>query len=833
MLTDNFKCTDENREKYSMTVINQQYVDWKWGWIWILLSFFSSIIHSAENDNSTSQLKALDVRVVVPREFPPHYLVDERGAPIGFSVDILNAIAEHSNLNLTYQIENSWPAVFEVMERGLADVIPNLGISDKRLAKYDFSMPIEASPISIFIRKSNVAINHKQDLIDQRVGVVKGNVAVSLLQKEAGIHTVIYADPQNALFALLSGEVNAIVYPQHVMLDIAKAINIDNQIKFIAEPVIEVKRAIAIQKGNKALADQLEYGIKQLMGTEQYQAIYIKWYGEKKSFWSIALIGWGVSGGLLALVLALLIMRYVTITRLNRQLKISLEEQHSSEKSLTEKEVELNQLIDALPLGLALCKMDGSLLQVNLAYADIIGHSIQDTLKLSYWEVTPNKFAEDEKRQLDLLLTTGHYGPYIKEYIHKDGSMVPVQLTGSLIQRGEEKYIWSVVENISERLMNEDIIRQSQKMEAIGKLTGGIAHDFNNMLSVILGFSELLKGKLIGADTKLIKYTDEILNAGERARKLTSKLLDFSRKTPSTTEIVNVTNILHGMQHLLEKTLTAKIKVEEKLVEDLWLVALDKGRLEDAVLNICINAMYAMPEGGTLTLSTCNIQLANSDVHNRSIASGDYILLSITDTGIGMDRETQQKMFDPFFTTKGTEGTGLGMSQVYGFIHQSGGNIHVHSELRQGTRIEIYIPRILDPIDDKPEENTADLLGKASGRETILVVDDEVALLDLAEEILTPHGYNILRAENGEQALKTLSNRPVDLLLSDVVMPGMNGYQLAAEAEKLYPKLKIQMASGFSGENDINAVKDALHQQRLQKPYSHVELLTRIRKLLD
>jgi len=817
----------------NMSVVNQHRVSWRRKCSLILFCFYSTTIHSAEDVKSNSQFTTLDVRVVVPREFPPHYLVDKTERPIGFAIDIVNAIAGYSNLNLSYQIENSWTETYEVMDSGLADIIPNLGISQKRLAKYDFSIPVEIEPISIFVRQSNSTILSIKDLVGEQVGVVQGNVAVSLLQKEAGIDAVIYKDPQNALFALLSGEVNAIVYPQHVMLDIAKTIKIENRIKYTSEPVIEIKRAIAFQKGNVVLANRLEYGINQLMASDQYQRIYLKWYGEKESFWTPARIGWGISGVLLALVLLLLLMRYITATRMNRQLQQSIEDQHRARKTLIEKEAELSQLIETLPLGLALCEMDGSLVQVNQAYADIIGCSIEETLMLNYWEITPEKYAEEEKRQLDLLSTTGFYGPYIKEYLHKKGHMVPVQLIGNLIQRGEKHYIWSVVENISERLKNEDAIRRSQKMDAIGNLTGGIAHDFNNMLNVILGFSELLREHLSEGEPKLIKYSDEIINAGERARKLTSKLLDFSRKTPSFNEIIHINNLLYDMQHLLEKTLTARIRLEVKMEEDLWLVELDKARLEDAILNICINAMHAMPEGGVLTLSTKNIHITDSDIDNMGLSQGDYVMLLIMDTGVGMDRQTQQKMFDPFFTTKGIKGTGLGMSQVYGFVQQFGGNVQVNSEPGQGTRITIYIPRYLKSSMGKPEENTTESVKIASGHETILVVDDEVALLDLTEEILALHGYTVLRAENAKQALEILNIQAVDLLLSDVIMPGMNGYQLATEAEKLFPNLKIQMASGFSDEKHIDTAKIELHQQQLKKPYNFAILLSRIRQLLD
>ena len=287
------------------------------------------------------------------------------------------------------------------------------------------------------------------------------------------------------------------------------------------------------------------------------------------------------------------------------------------------------------------------------------------------------------------------------------------------------------------------------------------------------------------------------------------------------------------MQHMLEKTLTHRIKLEFELEESLWPILLDKTRLENAILNMCINAMHAMPDGGTLTLGASNVHFEDLDIQNIDIAPGDYVLLSVSDTGIGMSQEIQQKIFDPFFTTKGIKGTGLGLSQVYGFTQQSSGSIQVYSAQGHGTRIVIYFPRYQEVEISRIGKNISDPAALPSGRETILVVDDEVALLDLTEDILINYGYTVLRAENAEQALEILKSQPVDLLFSDVIMPGMDGYQLANEVEKCYPKIKIQMTSGFSDEHDINLINDELHQQRLHKPFSSEQLLKRIRKLLD
>jgi len=262
-------------------------------------------------------------------------------------------------------------------------------------------------------------------------------------------------------------------------------------------------------------------------------------------------------------------------------------------------------------------------------------------------------------------------------------------------------------------------------------------------------------------------------------------------------------------------------------------VWLDKARLEDAILNISINAMHAMPDGGVLTLTSQNMQIVNKDINNTDTNAGDYVLLTLDDNGIGMSQEVQDRIFEPFFTTKGAEGTGLGLSQVYGFLQQSHCGIHIESEQGHGTQIAIYIPRFHETEKEKLEEHSTESVGLPSGEETILVVDDEVALLEFAEEILTTFGYTVLCAENADQALEILQRNSVDLMFSDVIMPGKDGYQLATEVEKLYPEIKIQMVSGFSGDLNLNLTNDKLHQQHLHKPYTSEQVFLLIRELLD
>lgn len=459
---------------------------------------------------------------------------------------------------------------------------------------------------------------------------------------------------------------------------------------------------------------------------------------------------------------------------------------------------------------------------------EVQGHHITDRILPDSARSAVNEIWED------LLANKG--GTYsLNENTTKDGRTILCEWHSTPLVDHDGKVIGvtSLVDDVTERQKHEENLRHSQKMDAIGNLTGGVAHDFNNMLGVVLGYSELIKGHARSDDHKLIKYNDAVIHAGQRAKKLTSQLLEFSRKDPSSAETTCINTLLNGMMHMLERTITPRIKLILELEENIWPIYIDKARLEDAVLNMSINAMHAMPKTGTLILSTRNVNLSGSDVHEIDLKPGNYVLLSVVDTGIGMSQDIQVKMFDPFFTTKGNEGTGLGMSQVYGFVQQSGGNIQVNSEPGHGTQISLYIPRHRGPDAVKPETNSPDSIKLPPGKETILVVDDEVALLNLNKEILTNHGYNVLRAESAKQALEILQNQSVDLLLSDVIMPGMDGYQLAAEVEKHYPTIKIQLASGFSDDHTMNEANTQLQQQRLHKPFSSETLLKRIRELLN
>ncbi|MFT5851878.1 MAG: PAS domain S-box-containing protein [Colwellia sp.] len=390
-----------------------------------------------------------------------------------------------------------------------------------------------------------------------------------------------------------------------------------------------------------------------------------------------------------------------------------------------------------------------------------------------------------------------------------------------LKQAGEEK----------ELLMIK--LQLSQKMEALGKLTGGVAHEYNNMLGIIIGFAGLLKDSLV-EQPQLMKYVCEIQHAGERGAKLTQKLLAFSQQKTPDAQSVNLNLLLQSLHHMLEKILTMRINIVLKLQEEPWLVWLDEGDMEDVILNLSINAMHAIEGNGQLTIQTQNQKINQMDAESLHISPGDYVLLSVIDTGCGIDKETIDKIFDPFFTTKGPLGTGLGLSIVYGFVQNSGGVIKAYSEPEEATQFTLYFPRYYEKSSAPKLENDNNAKKDFKGNKTILVVDDEPALLDLISEILSLDGFKVICAESAIDALKILEHESVDIMISDVIMPEFNGYQLAVMVKEKYPDIKIQLASGFNDDqNYIGAIDENLQRNSLQKPFKVDALLQRIRELCD
>lgn len=416
----------------------------------------------------------------------------------------------------------------------------------------------------------------------------------------------------------------------------------------------------------------------------------------------------------------------------------------------------------------------------------------------------------------------------------KNGEIFPIHLSIAELPPaidGGKRFVASI-QDVTQRKQQQEILQRSQKMDALGKLTGGIAHDYNNMLGVILGYCDLLEPALT-AQAKHLGFLKQIRHAGERGVMLTQKLLSYSRQKPANAELVDLDQLLRTQQEMLAKTLTARIQLKMQLDAEQNSIKVNLGDLEDCILNLCINAMHAMEDVGCLTLQTQTINIDAKNAMVLNIPEGQYVVLIVKDTGVGMSEEIRGRIFDPFFSTKGDKGTGLGLSQVYGFMERSKGAIKVFSEPGHGATFSLYFPVHTKNNTTSKPGNSQTPLDTVTGTETILVVDDEIALLELTKEILLQQGYQVLCADNASDAIELLGRHPVDLVLSDVIMPNMNGYQLARWIQQHHPHIHIQLISGFDNEAVSSATDKLLNAQRLSKPVKAEQLLSRIRKLLD
>ncbi|AAZ25511.1 PAS domain-containing hybrid sensor histidine kinase/response regulator [Colwellia psychrerythraea] len=509
-------------------------------------------------------------------------------------------------------------------------------------------------------------------------------------------------------------------------------------------------------------------------------------------------------------------------------------------KRLAQKETEKREIINAIIDAVITINSKGIILSVNAATEKMFGYSVDELLGENIKLLMPKSTAVKHDTYLENYLQTKEaqiigIGRKVIA-IKKNGQEFPIYLGIAELSPDENNNIRYVgtCHDLSLFTEQQNKLQRIQKMDALGKLTGGIAHDFNNLLGIVSGFGELLELKL-GQDPKLSKYCRQIITASERGSELTRKLLDFSKQESKKSTVCNINDLLTATQGMIAKTLTVLVTVNYTLADDLWCSTIDISAFDDVILNLCINAKHAMSNGGLLSISTQNVTLSAIEAERYNLTAGDFVSLTITDNGCGMNDKVKRQIFEPFYTTKGDEGTGLGLSQVYGFITSSQGSIYVYSETNMGTSINIYLPR------SKPKESknvlSKNVLSKSKyislkGKENILVVDDEFSLGLLAKTILENEGYTVFQTSSGEDALFCLTAHNIDLIISDVIMPKTTGYQLIEKVRALDINIPIILATGFDGY--INISKGNYSDiPIISKPYTSYELLTQTRMSLD
>jgi len=509
------------------------------------------------------------------------------------------------------------------------------------------------------------------------------------------------------------------------------------------------------------------------------------------------------------------------------------------EMALQESEVKFRLAFDASPDAVNINRQDGTYIEINQGFTSLTGFSKQDVIGKTLEEVNLWCIPADREKLVNSLMATGYCENLESKFRLKDGGVKTALMSARLVPIDNEPHVLSITRDISERVTAEQTridlerrLQQAQKMESVGRLAGGIAHDLNNMLGPIIGYAEMLVEDLGQGDPRLDAAL-QIVEAGTRAEAIIRQLLAYSRKQALEMKAVHVNTLLHNFEQLLRRMLREDIVIHMTLDPNLPQVNGDIGQLEQVVMNLAINAQDAMPDGGELTFKTQSVELDDFYAgQHQTVTPGSYVLLSVSDTGVGMDEKTKSQIFEPFFTTKGkTKGTGLGLASVYGIVKQHGGNIWVYSYPGEGTTFKIYLPMASRTVPVEPPGNLA--TANTEGNETILIVEDDGHLRSMTRTLLSRKGYTTLLAANGPEALDLIDRYQgqIDLLLTDVIMPGMDGRELAHLIKGRRPQIKILYMSGYP--EDVITQKGLLEEALvLQKPFTLKTLSRKIRMAL-
>jgi two-component system cell cycle sensor histidine kinase/response regulator CckA len=520
------------------------------------------------------------------------------------------------------------------------------------------------------------------------------------------------------------------------------------------------------------------------------------------------------------------------LTFVARQLASAVEIKRN-EQALRRSEARYRSLVQSSVYGIYRSSLEGRFLDVNPALITMLGYGSAEEVLLLDPESDIFAHPEEHTRLIDEFRRTGRLDGIEVKWKRKDGSAVTVRISGRAVSSADEPadVLEAIAEDVTDRRALEDQFRQAQKMEAVGRLAGGVAHDFNNLLMVISGYAEVILAKL-EIEHPLRDKAYAIQQASDRATTLTRQLLAFSRKQLLELKVVDVNAIVADMERLLRPLIGENIALTAKLAPEAGCTRADAGQLEQVLMNLVVNAKDAMPNGGTLTIQTQNIELDDSHRAQTFIRPGNYVMLSVSDTGTGMDKETQSRIFEPFFTTKEKgKGTGLGLSTVYGIVKQSGGYVMVHSEEGRGTSFQIYLPRVEGTTEKHVVPAAATAVG---GTETILLVEDEESVRQLVRDTLEAKGYRVIEGGDGEAGLAAATNHEgkIDLVITDVVMPGLGGRELVERLLKTRPGTKVLYLSGYTEDAILSEGTIENGTAFLQKPFTLQNLSRKVREVL-
>ncbi len=566
------------------------------------------------------------------------------------------------------------------------------------------------------------------------------------------------------------------------------------------------------------------------------------WYGSR-----VALAGGLVVSALLFGIAWIQVTARAAVERVNTEMRRDMAERKRAEEALTESEARHRGVLESALDAIITMDHEGRIREFNPAAESMFGHSRAEAVGQPLVDLLiPPALRDSHRQDIERYLETGEgwiVGQRLELMaLRADGSEFPVEVAVTRVTHPGRPLFTAYLRDLSARRLAESEkeslesqLRQAQKMEAVGRLAGGVAHDFNNFLTVIVGRTELLLARL-GPGASIARDVDLIQKTAERAVTLTSALLAFSRKQVLQPKILDLNGVLSGIGPMLQRLIGEHIRVVVETQPELGRVRADPGQIEQVLVNLVANARDAMPEGGQLAIGTANVELDENYARTHPGARpGPYVMLTVSDSGVGIIPEVQAHIFEPFYTTKERgKGTGLGLATVYGIIKQSGGYIWVESTPGQGATFTIYLPRVDSVVEPGVVEPEKPMAIPSGGAETVLLAEDEAELRDLVREILTEAGYTVLDAINGVRALEVsrLHEGPIDLLLTDVVMPEMGGRELAQRLASLRPGLKVLYMSGYTDDPEMRQGIEESDAAFLPKPFTPSTVAAKVREVL-
>ena len=701
--------------------------------------------------------------------------------------------------------------------------------------EFDFSLPVEASPVSIFVLKSNSQIKKASDLAGRKVAAVEFNMPPGLFQEGTPVQLEVFDSYLEGLFHLLAGEVDAFVYPQTTLLGLAQRIGVDQRIQTVDRPLSQLQRGFALGKGQPELRQRLDAALRQFVGSPQFQEIYRKWYGRPQPFWTISRVTWTMTTLLVVALVVMALWRYLSIMALNRHLLENIAVRRQAEKALRDSEEKYRLVVENANEAI-LVVQDGLIRFANPVCQWQSGYEAQELEALPFLELV---------HKADRQLAAEHLeqpaaGSQSFRLVDRQRRTIWVQVNSVGVSWNGRPACLLLARDITLQRSLEAQARQRQKIEDLGALAGSVAHDFNKALGIIHNNLEMALEDT-PAEGLSRRALQRSLQATLRSKDLVRQILTFRRLGRTPHVPLEMELLLEDGLRQIGGALPPGAHLTSKLEAPGRSILADPTQVHQVLLNLCLNAAQAMGHAGGLiqvNLAPFAICRPGRRLIYPQLAPGPYLLLSVADSGPGISPETLPRIFDPFFTTKRPEeGSGLGLTVVQGIVQNHGGQVSVQSSPGQGTVFSLLWPEYLDQ--PAGQEAATDAVapipvGSEAAGASLLLVDDDQEFLVTQEALLTRAGFRVHTVGDPQQAWRLMQARPqdFDLVVSDLNMPGLDGLELTRRLLALRPGLPVLICSGYSGDLDQGAVLAAGARRLLDKTLSGDQLLQALRQAL-